>query len=421
MSTLAESYASLTTPEDYFNGTLDSIPEHVPAELVVDDFDFINAVVDDPIEFWKDLERKGVPEIFYTPHNGGHWTMRRLADIKYVMHNPTEFGNFPTALPVEPGRPAIIPLEIDPPDHHKYRKVLGPHFTPKAVRRHEARIRELATGLIEAVEHQGHCDFIEDVCRKLPTAMFLELMGMPVGRLPEFMEWEDAIVRGDAVESNMASKRLVAYLAEFFDEQKKNPGDNVAGAIVKARHTNGEPWSDEEVMSAGYMLFTAGLDTVANTLGFIWRYLADNKEARNYIRENMYDRLKMCAVFDELIRMINVTTDTRRPREDTSYKGIQFKKDECIVLAMPAANRDPELVENPDVMDLTREVNPHIGFGMADHRCLGSILARQEIIITLREWLTRIPDFSVEPGADIKCWVKTMSGINRLPLVWDTQ
>ena len=404
-------------PEDIYNGTLPRIPDHVPAELVYD-FDFISPRVDDPIEFWKELDRKKVPEIFFTPHNGGHWTMRRIADVRAVMRDPERFTNFPTGLPVQPGRPAVIPLEIDPPYHQKYRAVLAPLFTPSGVKKREGRIREVAIQLIERVLKQGHCDFVRDVSGKMPTALFLEFMGMPVERLEEFLVWEEDCLRGAPEKAKAASDQIVAYLAQFLKEQAGNPGDNVTGAMLKARDAAGMPWSDEELMSASYMLFTAGLDTVTNTMGFIWRYLANHPEARQYITQNLDNPLRMSCIFDELMRTNTVPTDTRRARNDTVYKGLTIKKGDNIVLAMPMANFDPEVVQDPDVVDLTRDVNPHVAFGIGDHRCLGSLLAKAEIEICLQEWLKRIPDFSIAPGARINCWVKVIAGMDNLPLVW---
>ena len=88
------------------------------------------------------------------------------------------------------------------------------------------------------------------------------------------------------------------------------------------------------------------------------------------------------------------------------------------MLPLPIGNYDPMLVENAETIDLTRTVNPHIAFGSGAHRCLGSILARSEIIISLQEWLKRIPDFEVKPGARIRCWVTVIAGMDSLPLVW---
>ena len=407
----------MRTPETIYQGTLERMPDNVPPGLV-HDFDFLEVTVDDPIEFWKNLDRNKIPEIFFTPHNGGHWTMRRIEDVRAVMRDPERFSNFPTGLPVEPGRPAVIPLEIDPPEHRKYRAVLAPLFTPASVKKREARIREVAVKLIERVVVQGHCDFVRDIAGKLPTALFLEFMGMPIERLEEFLEWEEDILRGAPEKSKPAMHTLVAYLDQFLKEQAKNPGDNVTGAMLKARDAEGKPWSDDELMSASFMLFTAGLDTVTNTMGFIWSYLAQNPKARRYIRESLDNPIKMSCIFHELMRTNTVPTDTRRVRADTVYKGLQLKKGDVIVLAMPMANFDPALVENPDLVDLTREVNPHVAFGMADHRCLGSMLAKAEIEICLKEWLTRIPDFSIAPGTTIKCWVKVIAGMDTLPLIW---
>jgi cytochrome P450 len=410
----------MKTPEYDMNATLERVPDHVPPGLV-HEMDFIHSEVDDPFEYWKQFDRQKIPDIFYTRYNGGHWVMRRVEDIRAIMRNKDNvFHNFPTGLPVEPGRPAVIPLEIDPPEHRKYRAVLAPMFTPKAIKQYEARIREVAGELIDRVLAKGRCDFVAEIARRIPTALFLEFMGMPVERLSEFMVWEEESQRGTPDKSQAAMQNIVAYLDRFFEAQAKSPGNNVTGAVLKARDKDGNPWSPEELMSVGYMLFAAGLDTVTGTMGFIWRYLARNPAAREYIRANMDDPLKMSFIFEELIRTHTMTTDTRRVREDTVYKGVHLKKGDVIVLPLPMGNYDPALVDNPETVDLTRKVNPHIAFGTGQHRCLGSLLARGEIVICLQEWLKRIPDFEIEPGAKIRCWVRVMAGMDTLPLVWRT-
>jgi cytochrome P450 len=252
----------------------------------------------------------------------------------------------------------------------------------------------------------------------LPTSLFLQVMGLPVDNLDQFLEWEVDLLRGPPEKRTPAMQNIVAYLDNFLKEQAKNPGNNVTGAILKARDKDGSPWSHDELMSVSFFLFTAGLDTVTNTMGFIWRYLAQNPEARQYIRANLDNPHKMSCIFDELMRTHTVPTDTRRVRNDTEYKGLHLKKGDVIVLAMPMANYDPALVDHPDTIDLTREVNRHVAFGTGDHRCLGSLLAKKEIVVCLQEWLKRIPDFSIAPGAKISCWVKVIAGIESLPLIW---
>jgi cytochrome P450 len=409
----------MKVPMKDYNSTLERVPDHVPAERV-HEMDFIHAEVDDPIEYWRQFDRNQVPEIFFTRHNGGHWVFRRIEDIRAVMRDYQRFHNFPTGLPIEAGRPQVIPLEIDPPYHQKYRAVLAPLFTPAGVKLREARIREVAVSLIERVVAQGRCDFVKDISGRIPTALFLEFMGMPADRLDEFMVWEEDVLRGTPDKSQPAMQKIVAYLSTFLKEQAQNPGNNVTGAMVTARDKDGNPWTDEELMSASFMLFTAGLDTVTNTMGFIWRYLAKNPAARQYIRESLNDPLKMSCIFEELMRTNTVPTDTRRVKADTVYKGVLLKKDDVIVLPLPMGNFDPKLVENPETVDLTRKINPHIAFGAGDHRCLGSLLAKSEIEICLREWLTRIPDFEIEAGAKTRCWVKVIAGMDSLPLVWKT-
>ena len=163
-------------------------PHHVPPERMVDfDFFHIPEGLGDPAEIWHDLVRRGVPGIFYTPRNGGHWVFLDYADIVEAYRDHTVFSTYQTPIPPIEPFPVVQPQGVDPPAHNVFRRLLAPMFTPTAVRAMNEDLRTRAVALIEPLVARGECDFITEFAERYPTAMFLHLFGLPESRLDDFL------------------------------------------------------------------------------------------------------------------------------------------------------------------------------------------------------------------------------------------
>ncbi|GAB3315249.1 cytochrome P450 [Haliea atlantica] len=398
-----------------------NVPAHVPPELVID-FDLFEVPegLTDPVEKWHRLAHSGVPRIFWSPRNGGHWTFLDYEDIRECYQNYELFSNRNTPIPPVDDWPVFQPQSVDPPEHGKFRQLLAPLFTPAAVRKLEDGVRERTRGLIDKFADQGRCDFVRDFSGILPTGLFIDLMGMNRDRLGEFMALADTFMRVEDPEGKTQNIiDIYKVLDESLAERRQRPlDDDIMSVLLNAREADGTPFPEEEIRNCMLLLFVAGLDTVTSTMTYIWRYLARTPSARRYLSEHLDDRSKLNFAVDELFRINAVSNIYRRVAKDIEYKGIAMHEDEKVVMPNTVANRDPKVFEDPEVIDLNRKLNAHLTFGLGPHRCLGSHLAKAEVIVALQEWLPRIPEFRIDESQPVDIFAGPVMGFRKLPLIW---
>lgn len=396
-------------------------PDHVPAELMVD-FDLFDIPGDmtDPAEIWHGLVRGGAPHIFYTPRNGGHWVFLDYDDIVEAYRNSELFSSHQASMPPMEDWPVLQPVGVDPPDNMAFRRLLAPMFTPNAVRAMTDELRRRSAVLIDSFAGQGRCDFITDYAEKFPTSAFLHLMGLPEDRLDDFLAMANVFFRTNSADKRrVAIQQIFGELEAFLRMKQDNPGNDIASAILAGRDEKGEayPWND--MLNCAFLLFVAGLDTVTNTMAYIWRYLATNPDARRHFRERLDDPEAFLRAIEELMRINAVSNIVRRVRQDCTYKGVHLRRNDRVALPNTVANRDPHIFRDPQTIDLDRAVNVHVTFGVGPHRCVGSHLAKREVMVSLQEWLRRIPDFELDPAEPASgVFGGSVMGFEKLPLVW---
>lgn len=399
-------------------------PDHVPPERMVDfDFFAVPPGMADPTEIWHDLVRQGVPSIFYTPRNGGHWVLMDYADIVEAYRDHTVFSTYQTPVPPIEPFPVVQPQGVDPPEHNVFRRLLAPLFTPIAVRGMVDELQRRAAGLIDRFAARGQCDFIADFAARYPTGTFLHLFGLPEERLDEFLALASTFFRStDPAERADNITQIYAVLDALFREKQASPGTDIASTIVLARDANGQPHDWTDILNCGFLLFVAGLDTVTNTLAYIWRYLATTPDARRYFRDRLDDPDAFLRGIEELMRINAVSSLFRRVTHDCEFRGVQLRRNDRVVLPNTIANRDPRVFENPQAIDLDRAVNIHVTFGVGPHRCIGSHLAKREVMVSMQEWLRRIPDFELDPAQPPgAAFGGSVMGFDSLWLRWPTR
>ena len=257
--------------------TTPSIPAHVPAHLVRDiQFETLPGATDDPHKALKEL--RGYPELFYAPrgHLGrGVWIPTRSRIIREAFQDAARFSSHQNA-----GFSAmfgeswpLIPLEIDPPEHIKWRVLLNPLFTPAGVQKMEDKVRARTVELIEKVRGNGGCEFQKQFGGPFPISIFMELVGLPMDLFDAFMSMEDGLLRGDEQTQAQCARDIRDFMVEFINERSANPQDDLASFIVNSR-LDGRPLTMDEKQGILFLLFVAGLDTVASALGFLFRELA---------------------------------------------------------------------------------------------------------------------------------------------------
>ena len=395
------------------------IPAHVPPELVrpiglTEGPEFLAA----PHTFMAALHETQ-PRIFFSPgqHTRGAWMLTHYEDAYFVLRHPEIFTTAgATPFPRDPENYFyFIPLEIDPPDHRKYRAILDPMFSPKAIANMESNIRRQTNQLIDQFIDKGRCEFTTDFGRPLPVFVFLDLMGLPQSMLDTFVSWAVGLLHAqDRTIAARVMQETTAYLQSVVSDKARNPDDGVISAIVHAR-PGGTPLAGPEIFGFVFFLFIAGLDTVFATLNNVFLWLAKNPQRRQEIIDSP-DNIN--GVVEELLRVFSVTFSGRTLTQDFEMQGVKMRKGDKITNILPAANYDPTVFHNPKEVDFHRPRKPNLAFAGGVHSCMGAHLARMELKVCITEFLRRIPHFEVQEGANIEYWPGGVVGPKTLPLGW---
>ena len=359
------------------------------------------------------------PDIFWTPHNGGHWVATRGEDIMMMQRDYHRFSHSQIVLPPMPeGSPRQIPLEIDPPEHARYRRPLMQALMPAIVGELESKVREVAVEAIERLLPQGGCEFVEDFAKVLPIHVFMEMVDLPIADKDILLPIAERSVRGSTAEiRGQSQQEMGAYLFDKVVARREKPGDDLLSKLVNVDVGNGRISEMEAVNYASLVLF-GGLDTVAGMLGFIAKFLALNPRHRRQLVDALDDEEFLRHAIEELIRRHGIANTGRVIARDFEHKGIHFRAGDRILPANLFVGLDDRLNEEPLVVDFHRANPVHAAFGNGPHACPGAILARREIRIFLQEWLSRIPEFSIKPGTTPVLATGMVNGVLRLDLVW---
>jgi cytochrome P450 len=394
------------------------VPAHVPPELVR----YVGLTVSPeflaaPFPFMASLHRTH-PRIFFSPDPmGGAWHMTHHEDCYFALRHPEIFTTGgATPFPRDPDNWfPMIPLEIDPPKHRKYRDVLEPLFSLRAMIALKDAITARANGLIDGFQARGECEFTRELGRPLPVGVFLDLMGLPEEMLDTFVGWAMNLLHAeDRPLAERTMGEVAAYLQSVIAEKRRRPDGKAISTIVHAR-VDGAPMSERETFGFVFFLFIAGLDTVFAALNNIFVWLARHPAERRWIRENPE---QIDAVVEELLRVFTVTFSGRTLTRDFELAGVKMKQGDRAVSVLPAANFDPELFPDPERVDFARPRKPTLAFAGGVHSCMGAHLARLEIKVCIQAFLRRIPDFRMKDGWTLEYWPGGVVGPKTAPLVW---
>lgn len=398
--------------------TAERIPATVPPELVREaNFDDLTAQGDDP---WRAVAKlqEGPPVVWMTEANFGRpgWVLTRHDVINEAFidyeHFSSERPGMIADLLGEPVR--LNPIEIDPPRHHAYRQVLNPFFTPQAMKEFEGPVRQCCRELITKFKDRGGCEFIDEFAVPFPSYIFLDLMDMPRDRLPDFIGWQDELMRAsDPVVRVAAARSIYAYLKEHMAAQQANPTNALLRAMVGAE-IDGRPIDYYELMGMFYVLYVGGLDTVYSTIGWIMHHIATNPHLQARLRADL--SLVPRAV-EEFCRAFSVVVTHRQVAKDFVFHGVPMKKGDEVNLPIMLANRDPAVHENPHVVDINRKAR-HVTFGTGTHNCVGIHLAKREMRIVVEEFLTTFGSICLKPGETPRYHTGRTFGLDYLPLTF---
>jgi cytochrome P450 len=331
------------------------------------------------------------------------------AGVDEVVRNPDVFSSNMAAHDLKTKRP-LIPLQIDPPDHRKYRKILDPLFAPPRMTALEEPVARLVTGLIDAFVDDDEIDFTSQFSVPFPSQVFLTMFGLPSEDLPRFLKMKDGVIRPDHVVGHPfghpeteayqreTADSIYAYFEHVLDERPGERRDDLLSHFLHVE-VDGDRLTREDMLDICFLLLIAGLDTVSASLDCFFGYLAEHPDAR---RKLVQEPDSIPSVVEELLRWETPVMGVARvATRDVEVGGCAITAGEQVMVLLGAANVDESEFADAGEVRWDRETNRHLAFGGGIHRCLGSHLARLELRVALREWHRRIPDYRVKPGTEL--------------------
>ncbi|WP_086820009.1 cytochrome P450 [Allokutzneria sp. NRRL B-24872] len=361
------------------------------------------------------------------PYGGEGWLITRYADAKVVLTDPRfsmaeGAGNDiprPTEVPPEPGGL----LALDPPEHSRLRKLLAKAFTARRIEAARPAVTALVNQLLDDMLDKGApADLRSHLALPLPMTVISDMLGVPHEDQALFGVFADTLMsagRYTPEEIEKATDDFMAYLSDLVAQRRKNPTDDVLGALVQARDDT-DRLSEHELLVLAGGLLVGGHETTANHIGnFVYLLL----EERSRYEEIVAAPDLVPAVVDELLRFAPLTTMsgfTRIAKEDVQLGEVTVRAGEGVVLSFAVPNRDAEVFPDPERVDFHRERNPHLGLGHGVHHCLGAQLARMELQVTLRVLAQRLPGLRLAVAPEELRWKTGMlvRGLEELPVRW---
>ncbi|MEZ0091235.1 cytochrome P450 [Streptacidiphilus sp. EB129] len=326
-------------------------------------------------------------------------------------------------------------LNIDPPDHTRLRRLVSKAFTPRRVALFEPRVRELTDRLIDGFAERGEADLIHEFAFPLPIYAICDLLGVPAEDQDDFRDWAGMMVRhekpgagGGSPRGGVARavKRIRAYLAELIHRKRADiasgqAGDDLISDLIRASD-HGEHLTENEAAAMAFILLFAGFETTVNLIGNGLYHLLNHPRQRAELQASLAagETALLATAVEELLRYdgpVELAT-WRFATSPITLGGQDIAVGDPVLVVLAGADRDPARFDQPDLLDLERRDNPHLGFGHGIHYCIGAPLARLEAQYALAALLTRLPDLhlTVAPGELRWRGGLIMRGLRQLPV-----
>ena len=329
------------------------------------------------------------------------WVLTRYADVEAILRDYRRFSNMPSSRRAPKRQRSLVPpradwtmLFLDPPEHTRLRALVNQAFTPRAVDALEPHIRTIMGRLLDAVDDPAGFDLMTAVANPLPVIVIAEMLGVPPEDRDRFKHWSDQRARmlepvltsQERERARAAGEALDAYFMPIIKARRLEPRDDILSALAQAEE-EGDSLTEREMLMMLRLLLVAGNETTTNLIGNGVLALLQHPEQLELLRE---DPSRIPAAVEELLRFDTpVQLDVRGVLEDCEMHGFPLRRGDAAVLAIGAANRDPEVFDDPERLDIERCKGSNISFGRGVHHCLGAPLARLEGRIALEMLLER--------------------------------
>ncbi|MGN6115200.1 MAG: cytochrome P450 [Nitrobacter sp.] len=384
----------------------------------VHDFDHTDPRwTENPFPIWDELRAKC--PVVHTDRFLGVYLPTTYEAVKEISYDTEHFSSRRVVVRnvrPEPPQPAP-PITSDPPAHKPAKQILLPPFTPDAMAKLEPRVRAICNELIDAFIDQPSVDAAAHYTKHIPTRAIAHMLGIPEKDGDLFIKWIHEILElgiHDDATLMRAVGDMTAYFAEQIEARKAHPTDDLISTLMNARDKDGQPLTDAHVQGSLRLLLIAGIDTTWSGIGSsLWHLAKTPADRERLIAE---PKLLPTAI-EEFLRAYSPVTMAREVMKETTVSGCPIKPGNMVLLSFPAANRDPAVFPDADKVIIDRKENRHAAFGLGIHRCIGSNLARMEMLVAIEEWLKRIPDFRLDPSRAVAWSEGTVRGPRQLPIL----
>lgn len=395
------------------------------------------------IDLLEDTWAKGVPDDQFRrlraeapvywhehPEAEGFWAVTRYEDVKAISRDwrtySTELGStfirdFDEAA-MELVRMTL--LNMDPPKHTRYRKLVSAGFTPRMIRGLFEGIEDATKAIVDRVaDADGEVDFVESVAVPLPLQIICDMIGVPPEDRTKVFDWSNRLVGGQDPDFSpseddqmTAQTEIYAYCDAIAADRRAKPRDDIMSTLVHAE-VDGDRLGDQELNLFFVLLCVAGNETTRNLISHAMMALIEHPDARRELAANIDDDDLWNTATEEFLRWNGSIHNFRRTAtQPTRIRDTDIAEGDKVVIYYHSANRDPSVFTDPDTFDIHRSPNDHVSFGGGGtHFCLGANLARLEIRTMLRELLRRFPEADYN-GTPKRFRSDFVNGIKELPV-----
>ena len=365
--------------------------------------------------------------VYWQPEKEGRgfWAITRYDDLMAVSKDPLTFssargGTNIFEVPDEDlSMLRLLMLNMDPPKHNKFRRLVSTGFTARMVTQLEPHVRQICGELVDRVVGRESFDFVTEIAAELPLLVIAELLGVPAEDRHKVFEWSNSLVGFDDPEyrtsletGKVASAQMWAYANQLAAQRKEHPLGDLVSVLMQAE-VDGDRLSEMEFDSFFLLLAVAGNETTRNLISGGMRALIEHPEERAQL---VADPALIPTGIEELLRWVSPLIHFRRTAtRDVQLHGTTIKENDKVVIFYPSANRDERKFVSPETFDVTRTPNEHLAFGIGEHFCLGANLARLEIRLIFEELLRRLPDLEFA-GPVRRLRSNFINGIKAMPV-----
>ncbi|MDL5159919.1 cytochrome P450 [Actinomycetospora termitidis] len=363
-----------------------------------------------------------------TPFGPSAWLLTHHEDVRRMLGDADGFANGWT--PADLGEAGRDPrqlsgeragnlLALDPPDHTRLRRLLTPEFTVRRMRRLEPRIVEIVDEHLDAMERSGPpADLVSSFGLPIPSLVICELLGVPLADQDEFQERTARQLDMTLPESEKVAlaAEALAYMQGLVAGARRDPGEDLLGMLIRE---HADVIADDELVGVANLLLVAGHETTSNMLALGTLALLRHPEQLALVRD---DDEAVPAAVEELLRWLTIVNSgsPRLARHDVELGGVTIHAGDLVSFNLPSANRDPDLLDDPERLDVTRPTTSHLAFGHGIHHCLGAPLARLEMRVAFPALLRRFPGLRLAvPDDEVRfASHRAIHGLVELPVAW---